>query len=295
MKPPVPSCLHRVAAIHDLSGFGGGSLAAAIPILSCMGFQVCALPTALLSTHTGGFTGFHFRDLTEDMGRILAHWQRLDLRFAGIYSGFLGSPQQIALVQQAVATVGQGALVVVDPVLGDNGALYPTMDSSMVEGMRSLVGSAHAITPNATEAALLLGIPPEGMRRPMDPQCLKDTARQLADLGPWWVVITGLPSPLPDRTQTIAYDRHTERFWRVECSYVPASYPGTGDIFASVLTGALLQGDSLPIALDRAVHFVSLAIRATFGHGAPEREGILLERVLPSLNAPVTMSSYQLL
>ncbi|BDV01222.1 pyridoxal kinase [Thermodesulfomicrobium sp. WS] len=294
MKPPVPTAVRRIAAIHDLSGFGGGSLAAAIPILSSLGFQVCALPTALLSTHTGGFTGFHFRDLTEDMAAILAHWQRLELRFAAIYSGFLGSPEQIRIVQEACATVGKDALIVVDPVLGDNGALYPTMDEAMVAGMRKLAAHAHVITPNVTEAALLLGEPLD-MVSALPTQVIKDWARRLAVTGPCWVVLTGLPAAAPDRTQTVAYDRRTDKFWRVECDYVPASYPGTGDMFASVLTGALLQGDSLPIALDRAVHFVALAIRATFGHGAPEREGVLLERVLPSLAAPVSISSYQLL
>lgn len=296
MKPPVPTAVRRVAAIHDLSGFGGGSLAAAIPILSSLGFQVCALPTALLSTHTGGFTGFHFRDLTDDMGAILAHWQALELRFAAIYSGFLGSPKQIRIVQEACTTLGKDALIVVDPVLGDNGALYPTMDDAMVRGMRDLMTHAHVITPNATEAALLLGEHPHMVSRStLHTEVVKDWTRRLAANGPCWVVLTGLPTTTPDRTQTVAYDRRTDKFWRVECDYVPASYPGTGDMFASVLTGALLQGDSLPIALDRAVHFVALAIRTTFGHGAPEREGVLLERVLPSLAAPVALSSYQLL
>ncbi len=296
MMLAVPTAVRRVAAIHDLSGFGGGSLAAAIPILSTMGFQVCALPTALLSTHTGGFTGFHFRDLTDDMAAILRHWQQLGLRFAAVYSGFLGSPGQIRLVHEAIATVGQDALIVVDPVLGDNGSLYSTMDGTMVAGMRQLIAHAHLITPNATEAALLLGEDPaQVMDQPLREATIKDWARRLAAFGPWWVVLTGLPSTEPDRTQTVAFDRRTNKFWRVACAFVPASYPGTGDIFASVLTGALLQGDSLPISLDRAVHFVALAIRATFGYGAPEREGVLLERVLPSLAAPVSLSSYQLL
>jgi pyridoxine kinase len=228
------------------------------------------------------------------MAAILAHWQELKLRFAAIYSGFLGSPEQIRIVQEACATVGKDALIVVDPVLGDNGALYPTMDEAMVAGMRKLAVHAHVITPNVTEAALLLGEPLD-MVSALPTQAIKDWARRLAATGPCWVVLTGLPATAPDRTQTVAYDRHTDKFWRVECDYVPASYPGTGDMFASVLTGALLQGDSLPIALDRAVHFVALAIRATFGHGAPEREGVLLERVLPSLAAPVSLSSYQLL
>lgn len=286
------SAVQRVAAIHDLSGFGGGSLSAVFPILSALGLQVCALPTAILSTHTGGFTDFHFRDLTEDMRHIIAHWQRLNLSFDGIYSGFLGSDEQIHIVRDFIAAFKkESALVVVDPVLGDDGELYDTMQPSMVEGMRELVASADVITPNITEAALLLGYAPDTAST----QTAKDWALELTSLGPDRVIITSVPESHDNGTAVIAYDQTNERFWKVACPYIPACYPGTGDIFASVITGSLLQGDSLPLSLDRAVQFVSLAIRATFGHNFPEREGVFLERVLPSLSAPVSMSSFELI
>lgn len=286
------SAVQRVAAIHDLSGFGGGSLSAVFPILSALGLQVCALPTAILSTHTGGFTDFHFRDLTEDMRHIISHWQRLNLFFDGIYSGFLGSDEQIHIVRDFIAAFKkESALVVVDPVLGDDGELYDTMQPSMVEGMRELVASADVITPNITEAALLLGYDPGTGST----QVAKDWAQKLTSLGPDRVIITSVPENHDNGTSVIAYDQTNDRFWKVACPYIPACYPGTGDIFASVITGSLLQGDSLPLSLDRAVQFVSLAIRATFGHNFPEREGVFLERVLPSLNAPVSMSSFELI
>jgi pyridoxine kinase len=286
------SAVQRVAAIHDLSGFGGGSLSAVFPILSTMGLQVCALPTAILSTHTGGFTDFHFRDLTEDMRHIIAHWQRLNLSFDAIYSGFLGSDEQIHIVRDFIAAFKkESALVVVDPVLGDNGDLYDTMQPSMVEGMRELIAGADVITPNITEAALLLGHD----LAIASPQVTKKWALELTALGPDRVIITSVPENHDNGTAVVAYDRTNERFWKVACSYVPACYPGTGDIFAGVITGSLLQGDSLPLSLDRAVQFVSLAIRATFGHNFPEREGVFLERVLPCLNAPVSMSSFELI
>lgn len=286
------SAVQRVAAIHDLSGFGGGSLSAVFPILSALGLQVCALPTAILSTHTGGFTDFHFRDLTEDMRHIIAHWQRLNLSFDGIYSGFLGSDEQIHIVRDFIAAFKkESALVVVDPVLGDDGELYDTMQPSMVEGMRELVASADVITPNITEAALLLGYAPDTAST----QTAKDWALELTSLGPDRVIITSVPESHDNGTAVIAYDQTNDRFWKVACPYIPACYPGTGDIFASVITGSLLQGDSLPLSLDRAVQFVSLAIRATFGHNFPEREGVFLERVLPSLSAPVSMSSFELI
>lgn len=286
--------IQRVAAIHDLSGFGGGSLSAVIPILSALGIQVCSLPTAILSTHTGGFSDFHFRDLTEDMRHIIRHWRELGLSFAGIYSGFLGSVEQISIVREFIESFRtENTLVVIDPVLGDDGRLYDTMDVSMVDGMRGLIASADVITPNITEAGLLLGRP--GALDVSRKEEIKVWTRALSELGPRCVIVTSVPEDLAHGTSVIAYDRHTERYWKVACPYIPACYPGTGDIFASVITGSLLQGDSLPLSLDRAVQFVSMAIRTTFGHNFPEREGVFLERVLPSLNAPVSMSSFELI
>ena len=292
--PALHSVIQRIAAIHDLSGFGGGSLSAVIPILSAMGIQVCSLPTAILSTHTGGFNDFHFRDLTEDMRLIISHWRRLSLSFAGIYSGFLGSSEQLNMVRDFISDFrDNGTLVVVDPVLGDDGKLYDTMDSDMVEGMRGLIASADIITPNITEARLLLG--ESTMPGAMCTEEIKKWTRALSDLGPRCVIVTSVPEDLGRGTSVVAHDRMTGRYWKVACPYIPACYPGTGDIFASVISGSLLQGDSLPLSLDRAVQFVSMAIRTTFGHNFPEREGVFLERVLPSLNAPVSMSSFELI
>ncbi|WP_028577259.1 pyridoxamine kinase [Desulfomicrobium escambiense] len=288
------SVIQRVAAIHDLSGFGGGSLSAVIPILSAMGIQVCSLPTAILSTHTGGFTDFHFRDLSDDMRLIITHWRRLSLSFAAIYSGFLGSVEQIDIVRDFIRDFrNPDTLVVVDPVLGDDGRLYNTMGEGMVAGMRSLVASADVITPNITEAALLLG--ESSLPTPSDTAEIKVWTAALSDLGPRCVIITSVPEDSVRGTSVVAYDRAAGRYWKVACPYIPACYPGTGDIFASVISGSLLQGDSLPLSLDRAVQFVSMAIRTTFGHNFPEREGVFLERVLPSLNAPVSMSSFELI
>lgn len=183
-----------------------------------------------------------------------------------------------------------GGLAVVDPVLGDDGKLIPTMTPEMVAKMRWLITCADLITPNFTEVCLLLDEPysPEA-----DLPTLKGWLRRLAENGPKTVVATsvsladGQASRKPECTSVLAYERDEDRFWRVDCSYIPAYYPGTGDVFASVLTGSLLQGDSLAIALDRAVQFVTLGIRATFGQGLPNREGILLERILDTLRAPL--------
>lgn len=287
----------NVAAIHDISGFGRVSLTVIIPILSTLGVATCPLPTAVLSTHTNGFTGYSFLDLTAEMGKFIEHWQKLGLRFDAVYSGFLGHPEQTKLVEECIKKcLGQDGIVVVDPVLGEDGQLLPTMNEEMVRAMRTLTGQADIITPNLTEAALLLEEPPKRLGEGLGRKESIAWLRRLADLGPRIVVITSVPvEDCPNKTSVIAYHREHNSFWRVDCHYVPAHYPGTGDAFTSVLTGSILRGDSLPIALDRAVQFVTLGVRATFGHNLPLRDGILLERVLDTLNSPLGMSSYEII
>lgn len=283
----------RVAAIHDLSGFGRSSLTVIMPVLSTMGVQVCPLPTAVLSTHSA-FPDFHFRDLTDDLKPVIDHWKRLGLRFDAIYSGYMGSAKQIDIVRGFIRDFQHGdQLIVVDPVLGDNGKLYHSYSSEMVEKMKELVCDADVITPNMTEAALLLDEP---YTEKISDAGLKDWAKRLSAFGPQTVIITSAPvADNRGKTSVVAFNSTDNRFWKVVCDYLPASYPGTGDAFASVIVGSLLQGDSLPIAIDRAVQFISIAVRATFGYNYQPSEGILLEKVLSSLNAPVQLSSYQLL
>jgi len=283
----------RVAAIHDLSGFGRSSLTVIIPILATMGVQVCPLPTAVLSTHSA-FPDFHFRDLTDDLAPMIDHWKKLSLRFDAIYSGYMGSAKQIDIVRGFIRDFQHSdQLIMVDPVLGDNGKLYHSFSPEMVEKMKELVCDANVITPNLTEAALLLDEP---YSENLSEAVLKDWVLRLSAFGPQTVIITS--APVTDRrgkTSVVAYNSTDNRYWKVVCDYLPASYPGTGDAFASVITGSLIQGDSLPIAIDRAVQFISIAVRATFGYNYQPSEGILLEKVLSSLNAPVQISSYQLL
>lgn len=290
MRSPV-QC---VAAIHDLSGFGRTSLTVVIPILSTMGIQVCPMPTAILSTHTTEFTDFSFLDLSREMLLFLEHWKKLNLSFDAIYSGFLGSAAQIEIVKSTIEQcLNKDGFVVVDPVLGDNGKLDPTITQDIVEGMKTLVKSAYCITPNYSEALWLLG---EKYCEDCTVEVMKEYLQRLAQMGPELVVITSAPlAKKKTDTSVVAYHAKQKKFWQVDCPYIPAFYPGTGDAFASVLTGSLLQGDSLPFAISRAVQFVTIGIRATFGHNYPNRNGILLERVLDSLRVPVTASVYELL
>ncbi|MFA5498355.1 MAG: pyridoxamine kinase [Candidatus Cloacimonadia bacterium] len=283
----------RVAAIHDLSGFGRSSLTVIIPILSNMGLQVCPLPTAVLSTHTA-YDGFKLVDLTEHLEDFIAHWEELGVSFDVIYSGFLGSANQICIVERFIEKFRRpDQLIVVDPVMGDDGELYKSFTEEMIGEMRKLIKYADIITPNITEAAMLLN-------REYPEQMTNDEAKEwcieLAKMGPKTVVITSVPSePNSKSTSVISFDSEHKRFWKVSCSYIPAVFPGTGDGFTSVLIGSLTQGFSLPIALDRAVNFISIGIRSTFGFPHSEKEGILIEKILDNLKAPITMSSYEIL
>ncbi len=287
----MPNLVKRVAAIHDMSGVGRVSLTAVIPVLSAMGIQTCPLPTAILSSHTQ-YPHFSFIDLTDNMVNMINEWKALDLRFDAIYSGYLGSTRQIEILENFLKDFRrEDTLVVVDPVLGDNGKLYATFDVTMIKGMRQLVRSADVITPNLTEAFALLDRP---YKTELTTDELKATLRDLAKMGPKTVIITSVPIEGDEQhTSVCAYDTETDRFWRVTCQYMPAHYPGTGDTFTSVLTGALLQGDSLPMAIDRAAQFILQGIRATFGYKYDNRDGILLERVLPALEDTRKTSTYE--
>lgn len=287
----------KVAAIHDLSGYGRSSLTGIIPILSSMKLQVCPVPTAVLSTHTGGFEGFSFLDLTDYMEQHIAHWKKLGLEFDCIYSGFLGSPRQIKIVADFVDFFGhKNNLTVIDPVLGDNGRLYGTMGNEMVEEMKKLIGKADIITPNFTEVTFLLD---KEYKKEISESEVKEWLIELAAMGPKIVIATSVPdedSHSTDRkTNVVAYDRENNVFWKVSCKYIPASYPGTGDAYTSVVIGSLLQGDSLPIAIERGVQFITQCILASYGFKYPNREGVLLERMLDVLKMPTISSSYELL
>jgi pyridoxine kinase len=288
MKTPV----QKIAAIHDLSGFGRASLTVIIPILSRMGIQVCPLPTAVLSTHSK-FNDFHFVDLTDELQPMIDHWKELDLEFNAIYSGFLGSHRQIEIVNQFIQDFNKNTpLIIIDPVLGDDGKLYATFNMDHVREMRTLIGQADVITPNLTEASLLLD---KEIPKNLTDEQIKDWILELSGKGPQIVIVTSVPEHKKNNvTSVIAYNKKGNRFWKVSCNYLPANYPGTGDAFASVITGALLQGDSLPIAMDRAVKFTSTGVRATFGYDYDTKQGILLERILNTLDAPVQSVSYEI-
>ena len=267
----------------------------ALPVLATMGSQCCPVPTAYLSAHTGfpasGAAVFH--DMTEQIPKVTAHWRELGVSLDAVYSGFLGSAQQ---VDHLIDFVGhfrrEGNLVLADPVMGDHGRTYRTCTPDLCRGMGELCAQADVITPNLTELYYLLDMP---YQEHITDAELKQALKTLSDRGPAIVIATSVPvSGDPRSTSVYAYNRFGDRYWKVTCPYLPAHYPGTGDTFTSVITGALMQGDSLPIALDRATQFILQGIRATFGYEYNNLEGIMLEKVLHNLDMPIQISSYEL-
>ena len=277
----------RVAAIHDMSGFGRCSLTVAIPVLSAMGVQCCPLPTAFLSTHTGGFPGFTFLDMTEEMPKVAAHWQELDLRFHAIYSGFLASERQIGIVSDFIRTFRRSdTLVVIDPVMGDDGKAYQTYTSALCSGMTHLAELADVITPNLTEAAFLLGRPYDQL--PQEEAGLQELVRELGLHGRRSVVLTGV-SLSPGKTGAMCFDAKTSRTETVQVDMIAHPLLGTGDIFASVLTGALVRGDTLFSAAAQAADFVRACAVHTAAQDLPLREGVDFEPMLGLLTKQNTI------
>ncbi len=281
----------RVAAIHDLSGFGRCSVAVILPVLSAMGIQVSPVLTAVLSTHTGGFGEVVFRDLTDYIKPTLEHYKSLNIDFEAVYSGFLGSVEQVDSCLEFFKSYPK-SLKLVDPVMGDNGKAYKTCDANLQKRMKELVAVADVITPNMTEAAMLLG---ESYKtEPLTITEARSLLLKLHGLGPKKIVVTGaeLASGV---LANIGYDSEHGSFWYSPCEYIPVHYPGCGDIFASVLLGAMLSGASLPIAMGRATDFAELCVKTTFSYGSDTREGVMLESVLGNLITKTSSATYKTL
>ena len=264
----------RVIALHDMSSFGRCALSVIMPVLSVMRAQVCAVPTALHSTHTGGFDEFYFEETTRFMQQTLRHFQKLGLHFDAVYSGFLGNEDQIDVVEEYLRAYPR-AIRLVDPVMGDDGKLYATCTPRLCARMRRLTEQADMITPNLTEAALLLDEPycpaPEE-------ETLREWVRRLSNGGQRSVVITGA---LKDGgVQNVGFDRVNGEYFTVRSDLLHAEFPGTGDIFASVLLGAALRGAPFSVCVKEAAAFVCECIRITQATPQERRNGVSLEFAL---------------
>ncbi len=256
----------RVLAINDISCVGKCSLTVSLPIISACGVTCDVLPTAILSTHTGGFEGYTFRDLTCDFKQILAHWKTLGLRFDCVYSGYLGSMEQIdfvAKIQEEFLT--ETGIFVVDPVMGDNGKLYKGFDEPYVEKMRELCKRADYILPNLTEACRLADIP-------YPTTDTKTLLQRLQTLCPR-PIVTGV---LEERVISVCYlDNGAEKRYSTE--NVEGFFHGAGDVFSSAFVGALLRGKSEETAIRLADDFTTAAIKRTAIEVADKRYGLNFE------------------
>ena len=242
----------KILTIQDISCVGQCSLTVALPILSACGLETCILPSAVLSTHTAGFNGFTFRDLTDDMPSIQEHWQRENIKFKAIYTGYLGSIKQVGYVQSILNTMGtEDCVRIVDPAMADNGKLYSIFNDEYVAAMRTLCASADILIPNITEAAFLADME---YREVYDESYIKELLAKLCALGAKTIVLTGV-SYAPEKTGVLVYENGNIRYY--EHNRIAKGCHGTGDIYASAFTGALMNDkdifDAAKIAADYTV------------------------------------------
>ena len=253
--------LKRICAVHDISGFGKCSLTVALPVVSATGVECACIPTALLSTHTGEFTGWTRRDLTDQMLPIARHWADCGIEFDGIYSGYLASPEQELVLEEVIGTLaGPDTLVICDPAMADNGEFYAGFDESMAEAFRRLCARADIITPNVTEAAMLAGLLERHAGR--------------------FIAITGV-HPAEGVIGTVVRDRQTGEERSAMSAALPGMFYGTGDIFASAFSALLVRGASVGDALDAAAGLVRESIERCYERGAPRPYGVDFEGALP--------------
>ncbi|MBQ3202386.1 MAG: pyridoxamine kinase [Clostridia bacterium] len=275
--------VQRIAAVNDLSGFGRCSLTVSIPVLSAMGFQVCPLPTAVLSAHTG-YPNPLVRDFTADMEGFLNHWESLGLTFACGYTGYLGNERQADVLEPFLRRLReQGALRLVDPAMADHGKLYASCTPDLVQAMARLVALANVATPNLTEACLLTGTSYEDVIAATDcHSAVEKMARELLAGGCGAVVVTGVESGDIIENCVLA-SADAAPVW-VSGHRVDRHFAGTGDLFASVLCGWLLRGKGLEEAVNRTVGFVCRTTAATAEWQENGQDGIAFEPFLRELN-----------
>ena len=267
----------RILTIQDISCVGQCSLTVALPILSACGLETAILPSAVLSTHTAGFSGFTCRDLTEDIPGIAAHWKKEKISFDGIYTGYLGSTRQIDDVKAIVRDLLKpGALCIVDPAMADNGKLYPAFDDAYVEAMKTLAFSADIILPNITEACYLTGM---NYRENYDRAYIDELLKRLDEAGAKTVILTGV-GYVEGRTGVVVYENH--RYAYYEHKRIANGCHGTGDVYASAFVGALMHDKSMFDAARIAADYTVACIEYTQGD-ASHWYGVKFEPLLGDL------------
>ena len=258
----------RILAINDISCVGKCSLTVALPIISACGVECNVLPTAILSTHTGGFTGYTFRNLTEDIPDILKHWKSLGLQFDFICSGYLGSIEQIELVSNIKKELlAKNGKFIVDPVMGDSGKLYAGFTPAYVAKMRALCAEADYILPNVTEACFLAEMP-----YPLTPANAEDAVRKLQAYCPS-PIVTGIT----EKDNISVYYADGEHLSSYTHTNVEGNFHGAGDVFGAAFVGCLAKGKSLKDAVKLSSDFTSASIQRTALEVTDKRYGLNFE------------------
>ncbi len=270
--------MKRILTIQDISCVGKCSLTVALPIISSFGIEAAILPTATLSTHTA-FKNFTFHDLTEDIDPICRHWQEQKIGFDGIYTGYLGSKEQIDIVLDIFRDFGSGKLKFVDPAMGDNGSLYTGFDLSFAREMAKLCAAADIIVPNLTEACFMLGKP--YISSGYGKEYIEDILISLTDLGCRCAVLTGVGFS-DSELGSYGYDRESGEFFYDHNRKISKSFHGTGDVFASVCFSLLMMGKTLSDACSLAADFVCDSMQATLSDDRPIWYGVHFEKVISS-------------
>jgi len=270
--------MKRIVSIQDISSVGKCSLTVALPIISAMGVEAAVLPTAVLSTHTA-IPGFTFHDLTGEIRPICDHWKKMGYTFDSIYTGYLGSFEQLDLVSEFFDDFGKDSLIFIDPVMGDYGRLYPTYDRARADSMRSFLEVADIITPNLTEACILAEEP---YRTDFSDGELAALCARLSERNGCKVVISGIPRG--DSLVNFIYEPGGRRSLHAE-EKIGCDRSGTGDVFASVVLGDAVNGVDFAESVRRASSFTAQAVRRTVEMGLPPKDGLAIEEVLGELTA----------
>ena len=271
--------MKRVVTIQDISCVGKCSLTVALPIISAMGIETAVIPTAVLSTHTA-FKNFTYRDLTNDLPKIAKHWKQEKFDFDGIYTGYLGSIEQIDMLKEFFKQFKTSEnFIFIDPVMADNGKLYAGFDTNFVKEMKKLCKTADIIVPNLTEASYMLE---KEYKEIYSEQEIKNMLIELSNLGPKYAVLTGV-SFKKNELGVMSYNKETNNFFTYFKEKVPAKYHGTGDIFASTLVGAITNNSTLEDGLKIAVDYVWETINDTYKTNKEDVYGVNFETKIPYL------------
>lgn len=269
----------RITAIHDISCFGRCSLTVALPILSCAGIETTVIPTAVLSTHTGGFSGYTFRDLTEDILPVAKHWKNEGITSSAIYTGYLGSKEQVNIVIDAIGLIkDDNSLIIVDPAMADNGKLYGGFPDDFPKEMLKLCKKADILVPNITEACMLLG--KKYIQGPYTKEFIEELLFELYNLTNAKIILTGVWFD-QKRIGAACYDKGCANY--VFSERIDASYHGTGDVFASALVGGIMNGKSIEKSAQIAADFTFNSIKTTQILQPDKNYGVCFEKELPKL------------